>query len=127
MFPLTLFTVHLTLPFIFHFILTGHSSSSLNNRQVEHFGFDFDYAINGVHKSRPLHDKPIPTICLKFLQELVAQGRLAEAEFPDQLTVNRYDTAAGILQSFELEKPHDASFSVQLQSTAGNCSLKVRL
>ncbi|XP_003738903.1 alkylated DNA repair protein alkB homolog 8 [Galendromus occidentalis] len=72
------------------------ASCLLKNRLVEHFGYRFDYAINGVNRDDPLLEKPIPEPCTKFLKGLVHRGLMPESCFPNQLTVNRYEAGAGI-------------------------------
>ncbi|OQR67653.1 alkylated DNA repair protein alkB8-like [Tropilaelaps mercedesae] len=71
-------------------------TASLRNRQVEHFGYNFDYSINSVRRNQPLLDKPLPLLCLRFMERLHHEGLLDECHLPDQLTVNRYPPGAGI-------------------------------
>ena len=78
-----------------HFPTAETDSDILKNRKVEHFGYRYDYAINGVHRNEPLLQKPLPKICVELLKDLRARGDLSEESFPNQLTVNRYDVGAG--------------------------------
>ncbi|XP_064478744.1 alkylated DNA repair protein alkB homolog 8-like isoform X2 [Ornithodoros turicata] len=66
---------------------------SLKHRDVQHFGYEFQYELARVCKDPPL-DRKIPLECLPFLDRLVGSGKLNE--LPDQLTVNRYQPGQGI-------------------------------
>ncbi|XP_042150582.1 alkylated DNA repair protein alkB homolog 8 [Ixodes scapularis] len=66
---------------------------ALKQREVRHFGYAFDYELQGVRKDAPLAE-PIPEECAPFLGRLVASGRLSG--LPDQLTVTRYLPGQGI-------------------------------
>ncbi|XP_023330645.1 alkylated DNA repair protein alkB homolog 8 [Eurytemora carolleeae] len=68
-------------------------SGELKHRQVQHFGFKFDYTINDIDPDKPLLE-PIPTVCEPLLSRLVEQGLIPE--LPDQLTVNLYLPGQGI-------------------------------
>ncbi|XP_022670400.1 alkylated DNA repair protein alkB homolog 8-like isoform X1 [Varroa destructor] len=72
------------------------STASLKNRQVEHFGYNFDYSINGVRRDQPLGDKSLPPLCLQFVESLHQEGLLDKKHLPNQLTVNRYSPGEGI-------------------------------
>ena len=39
--------------------------SCLKNRQVQHFGFEFNYKTYNIDPSKPLLEAPIPTQCIK--------------------------------------------------------------
>ncbi|KAL1472946.1 hypothetical protein MTO96_022716 [Rhipicephalus appendiculatus] len=69
------------------------SSSTLRQREVRHFGYAFDYSLQGVQKDAPLSEG-IPDECVPFLGRLVAAGHLDR--LPDQLTVTRYLPGQGI-------------------------------
>ncbi|KAH8037328.1 hypothetical protein HPB51_009883 [Rhipicephalus microplus] len=62
-------------------------SKALRQREVRHFGYAFDYSLQGVQKDAPLSEG-IPDECVPFLDRLVAAGHLDR--LPDQLTVTRY-------------------------------------
>ncbi|EEC20589.1 methyltransferase, putative [Ixodes scapularis] len=66
---------------------------ALKQREVRHFGYAFDYELQGVRKDAPLAE-PIPEECAPFLGRLVASGHLSG--LPDQLTVTRYLPGQGI-------------------------------
>ncbi|UYV77551.1 ALKBH8 [Cordylochernes scorpioides] len=67
---------------------------TLRHRQVQHFGFEFEYGANRVDPNRPLEHRPIPPVCLTVLQRLVESGHVDRLS--DQLTVNRYLPGQGI-------------------------------
>ncbi|UYV77553.1 ALKBH8 [Cordylochernes scorpioides] len=67
---------------------------TLRHRQVQHFGFEFEYGANLVDPNRPLEHRPIPPVCLTVLQRLVESGHVDRLS--DQLTVNRYLPGQGI-------------------------------
>lgn len=69
--------------------------AALKQREVRHFGYAFDYELQGVRKDAPLAE-PIPEECAPFLSRLVASGRLSG--LPDQLTVTRYLPGQGEAQ-----------------------------
>ncbi|KAG0428190.1 hypothetical protein HPB47_024814, partial [Ixodes persulcatus] len=66
---------------------------ALKQREVRHFGYAFDYELQGVRKDAPLAE-PIPKECAPFLVRLVNSGHLGG--LPDQLTVTRYLPGQGI-------------------------------
>ncbi|XP_054923816.2 tRNA (carboxymethyluridine(34)-5-O)-methyltransferase alkbh8 isoform X2 [Dermacentor andersoni] len=66
---------------------------ALRQREVRHFGYAFDYSLQGVQKDAPLSEC-IPSECAPFLDRLVAAGHLDR--LPDQLTVTRYLPGQGI-------------------------------
>ncbi|XP_040071771.1 alkylated DNA repair protein alkB homolog 8 [Ixodes scapularis] len=66
---------------------------ALKQREVRHFGYAFDYELQGVRKDAPLAE-PIPEECAPFFGRLIASGRLSG--LPDQLTVTRYLPGQGI-------------------------------
>nr|XP_054923816.1 alkylated DNA repair protein alkB homolog 8-like isoform X2 [Dermacentor andersoni] len=66
---------------------------ALRQREVRHFGYAFDYSLQGVQKDAPLSEC-IPNECAPFLDRLVAAGHLDR--LPDQLTVTRYLPGQGI-------------------------------
>ncbi|KAL3216051.1 hypothetical protein MRX96_033228 [Rhipicephalus microplus] len=68
-------------------------SKALRQREVRHFGYAFDYSLQGVQKDAPLSEG-IPDECVPFLDRLVAAGHLDR--LPDQLTVTRYLPGQGI-------------------------------
>ncbi|XP_053600515.1 alkylated DNA repair protein alkB homolog 8 [Plodia interpunctella] len=78
-------------------------SSSLKNRQVKHYGYEFRYGSNDVDLSNPLDEK-LPQECCMLFERLRAKGRL-EIEDPDQLTVNKYKTGQGIPSHVDRHSP----------------------
>ncbi|XP_077490587.1 tRNA (carboxymethyluridine(34)-5-O)-methyltransferase alkbh8 isoform X1 [Amblyomma americanum] len=68
-------------------------SHTLRHREVRHFGYAFDYKLQGVQKDAPLPNG-IPDECASFLGRLIATGHLSQ--LPDQLTVTRYLPGQGI-------------------------------
>lgn len=71
----------------------SEESQALRQREVRHFGYAFDYSLQGVQKDAPLSER-IPEECAPFLDRLVAAGHLDR--LPDQLTVTRYLPGQGI-------------------------------
>ncbi|XP_072941626.1 tRNA (carboxymethyluridine(34)-5-O)-methyltransferase ALKBH8 [Epargyreus clarus] len=67
--------------------------SSLKNRQVKHYGYEFRYGSNDVDLTSPL-EKHIPDQCNLFWERLREHG--VDFETPDQLTVNKYSPGQGI-------------------------------
>lgn len=68
-------------------------SSSLKNRQVKHYGYEFRYGSNDVDLNSPLLEK-IPKECGILWKRLKEQG--IDVGIPDQLTVNKYRPGQGI-------------------------------
>ncbi|XP_037087806.1 alkylated DNA repair protein alkB homolog 8-like [Pollicipes pollicipes] len=73
--------------------LTFGDDGSMKHRQVQHFGYEFDYATNNVDATRPLPGG-LPAWCEPLVERLQARHLLAER--PDQLTINRYLPGQGI-------------------------------
>uniref|UniRef100_A0A131YZB9 Methyltransferase n=1 Tax=Rhipicephalus appendiculatus TaxID=34631 RepID=A0A131YZB9_RHIAP len=71
----------------------SEESKALRQREVRHFGYAFNYSLQGVQKDAPLSEG-IPSECVPFLNRLVAAGHLDR--LPDQLTVTRYLPGQGI-------------------------------
>lgn len=69
--------------------------SSLKNRLVKHFGYEFLYNCNNVDRNRPLEEK-IPGECDLIFDRLKELLPDIIEWTPDQLTVNRYDPGHGI-------------------------------
>lgn len=63
------------------------TESNLKNRQVKHFGYEFQYGTNDVDLKSPLPQK-IPKECDLFWTRLKDIG--IDLSPPDQLTVNKY-------------------------------------
>lgn len=78
--------------FIDLFNWVDHSESSLKNRQVSHYGYEFRYGSNDVDLNSPLLDK-IPPECDMLWRRLKEHG--FEIREPDQLTVNKYKPGQG--------------------------------
>ncbi|CAN8002212.1 unnamed protein product, partial [Ixodes hexagonus] len=68
-------------------------SRALRQREVRHFGYAFDYELQGVRKDAPLREA-LPRECMPFLGRLISAGHLSA--LPDQLTVTRYLPGQGI-------------------------------
>ncbi|CAK1578843.1 unnamed protein product [Parnassius mnemosyne] len=68
------------------------TNSSLKNRQVKHFGYEFRYGSNDVDLNSPLPDK-IPKECDILWTRLKSYG--IDLDPPDQLTVNKYMPGQG--------------------------------
>jgi alkylated DNA repair protein alkB family protein 8 len=66
---------------------------SLKNRQVKHYGYEFNYVTNDIDYDVPLQES-IPEICKQLLDQLVSQNCIPCAG--DQLTVNLYQPGQGI-------------------------------
>ncbi|XP_077526241.1 tRNA (carboxymethyluridine(34)-5-O)-methyltransferase alkbh8 [Haemaphysalis longicornis] len=71
----------------------NEDSHALRQREVRHFGYAFDYRLQGVQKDAPLSEG-MPDECAPFLNRLVAAGHLDRP--PNQLTVTRYLPGQGI-------------------------------
>ncbi|TRY74054.1 hypothetical protein TCAL_05060 [Tigriopus californicus] len=69
---------------------TWNDSADLKNRQVQHFGYEFEYGTNSINGQRPI-DPPLPQSWLDLLQRVNVGQSL-----PDQCTVNRYQPGQGI-------------------------------
>ncbi|CAG2061088.1 unnamed protein product, partial [Timema podura] len=68
---------------------------SLKLRKVKHFGYEFHYDINNVHKDSPLTQN-IPEECSILLPRLKERNCNVMSLPPDQLTVNQYQPGQGI-------------------------------
>lgn len=90
------------------------SPASLKHREVEHFGYNFDYSINGVHRNQPLHEKPLPLICTEFLENLQHEGLFQPEQFPNQLTINRYPPGAGMYNGLHSAIPTIIQFQIRI-------------
>ncbi|XP_070283033.1 tRNA (carboxymethyluridine(34)-5-O)-methyltransferase ALKBH8 isoform X1 [Myotis yumanensis] len=66
---------------------------SLKHRRVKHFGYEFHYENNNVHKDKPLPGG-LPDICDSMLEKWLKEGFIRHK--PDQLTVNQYEPGHGI-------------------------------
>lgn len=79
----------MNLDFTFLFLFLG---SILKQRDVRHFGYEFDYSSNLVHKISSLNHSIPPElndICERILKNKIMK------EMPDQITVNRYIPGQG--------------------------------
>lgn len=78
------------------FDIVSNSDQELSHRIVKHFGYEFDYAINNVHKDSPLTEG-IPEE-FNFLEERFQEKNINHLIpwFPNQLTVNCYLPGQGI-------------------------------
>ncbi|CAG0881960.1 unnamed protein product [Darwinula stevensoni] len=65
----------------------------LKERQVRHYGYQFDYSTNNVNKDSPLPGG-FPPSCQPVIDQLLLRGICPLP--PDQLTVNRYSPGHGI-------------------------------
>ncbi|KAJ0179590.1 hypothetical protein K1T71_005302 [Dendrolimus kikuchii] len=90
-------------------------SSSLKNRQVKHYGFEFRYGSNDVDLNDPLEEK-IPIQCDKLWSRLRAHG--LDVGQPDQLTVNKYTPGQGIPSHVDKHSPFGSTIlSISLGSS----------
>lgn len=90
-------------------------SSSLKNRQVKHFGYEFRYGSNDVDLSNPLEEK-IPEECDILWDRLKEYG--LDIGIPDQLTVNKYSPGQGIPSHVDKHSPFgDTILSLSLGSS----------
>ena len=67
--------------------------TTLKHRQVQHYGYEFNYSTNDIDPDLPL-DQKIPHSCQHIAQRAVDTGHMSVV--PDQLTVNRYLPGQGI-------------------------------
>ncbi|XP_012693354.2 alkylated DNA repair protein alkB homolog 8 [Clupea harengus] len=74
-----------------HDNVTVHKA--LKHRRVKHYGYEFRYDNNNVDKDKPL-PIGIPAVCDPVLQRCLKDGHISI--FPDQLTVNQYESGQGI-------------------------------
>eukprot|EP00088_Acartia_fossae_P051302 TRINITY_DN5762_c0_g1_i5.p1 TRINITY_DN5762_c0_g1~~TRINITY_DN5762_c0_g1_i5.p1 ORF type:complete len:621 (+),score=99.24 TRINITY_DN5762_c0_g1_i5:29-1891(+) len=66
---------------------------ALKNRQVKHYGYEFNYETNDIDADKPLPEK-IPDACQHLMDALLQQGHIPETG--DQMTVNVYQPGHGI-------------------------------
>ncbi|KAF2366719.1 Methyltransferase type 11 [Trinorchestia longiramus] len=71
-----------------------HHGSSLKNRSVRHFGYEFEYDSNSIDVNKPLSSAPIPDVLLNIIERMLERQVLQRR--PDQVTVNRYLPGQGI-------------------------------
>lgn len=71
----------------------SNEESSLKNRQVKHYGYEFRYGSNDVDLTSPLTEK-IPAMC-DFLWPRLKMCGIDIPSKPDQLTVNKYRPGQG--------------------------------
>ncbi|XP_075972362.1 tRNA (carboxymethyluridine(34)-5-O)-methyltransferase alkbh8 [Anticarsia gemmatalis] len=89
-------------------------TSSLKNRQVKHYGYEFRYGSNDVDLTQPLIEK-IPNECDILWERLKEHG--FDVGVPDQLTVNKYSPGQGIPSHVDRHSPFgDSILSLSLGS-----------
>ncbi|XP_028025903.1 alkylated DNA repair protein alkB homolog 8 [Bombyx mandarina] len=79
-----------------------HVETTLKNRQVKHYGYEFRYGSNDVDLSCPLQEK-IPKICKLLWRRLQHYGY--DLGVPVQLTVNKYLPGQGIPSHVDKHSP----------------------
>ncbi|XP_028173722.1 alkylated DNA repair protein alkB homolog 8 [Ostrinia furnacalis] len=90
-------------------------SSTLKNRQVKHYGYEFRYGTNDVDLSSPLIEK-IPEECDVLWRRLRKHG--IDVGIPNQLTVNKYAPGHGIPSHVDKHSPFcDTILSLSLGSS----------
>ncbi|CAH2092389.1 unnamed protein product [Euphydryas editha] len=78
--------------------------SSLKNRKVKHYGYEFRYGSNDVDLENPLIEK-IPPECNVLWERLKGYG--IDFRIPDQLTVNKYIPGQGIPSHVDRHSPFE--------------------
>lgn len=68
--------------------------ATLKNRQVRHFGYQFQYGSNSIDPQQPLQDAPIPAEVRPIIERML-EAAVVPLQ-PNQLTVNRYLPGQGI-------------------------------
>lgn len=88
---------------------------SMNQRRVQHYGYDFIYGANTINVSEP-SKKVIPEV-LRPMQERVSSLFKEKQKAVDQLTINEYEPGMGIPPHFDVHPPFMEHFvSVSLLS-----------
>ena len=78
----------------------------LNNRKVQHYGYEFKYGQNNINKHQKIAD--IPEFFGPLLAKIAAL-KLCDHPF-DQLTINCYDPGDGIPSHFDTHSPFEEVF-----------------
>lgn len=71
-----------------------HWANSIRARQVQHFGYVFNYDTRRCDPNEPINE-PIPEVLLPILEKIAEYG-IMDGERPDQITVNEYLPGQGI-------------------------------
>ncbi|GMF32657.1 unnamed protein product [Phytophthora fragariaefolia] len=72
----------------------AHWANTIRARQVQHFGYEFNYDTRRCDPEQPMKE-PIPEV-LRPIIEKIAQCGMMDGEAPDQITVNEYLPGQGI-------------------------------
>ncbi|CAI5730152.1 unnamed protein product [Hyaloperonospora brassicae] len=71
-----------------------HWAKTIRARQVQHFGYEFQYDTRRCDPTKPMAD-PIPSVLQPIVAKIAACG-IMDGETPDQITVNEYLPGQGI-------------------------------
>ncbi|GMF19614.1 unnamed protein product [Phytophthora lilii] len=72
----------------------AHWANTIRARQVQHFGYEFNYDTRRCDPDQPMKE-PIPAV-LQPIIEKIAQCGIMDGDKPDQITVNEYLPGQGI-------------------------------
>ncbi|CEG38777.1 alkylated dna repair protein alkb 8 [Plasmopara halstedii] len=72
----------------------AHWAHTIRARQVQHFGYEFNYNTRRCDLNEPINE-PIPEVLQPILDKIVKCG-IMDGERPDQITVNEYLPGQGI-------------------------------
>ena len=98
--------------------------SDLKFRRVQHYGYEFDYIVNNVDKSKPL-GSAWPPICERLMSgKLEVVTKEAHVSMPDQLTINEYEPGQGIPPHIDTHSAFEdglMSLRYMLRISLSNC------
>ncbi|POM69622.1 Alkylated DNA repair protein alkB 8 [Phytophthora palmivora] len=72
----------------------AHWANTIRARQVQHFGYEFNYDTRRCDPDEPLKE-PIPEVLLPIIEKIAECG-IMDGDKPDQITVNEYLPGQGI-------------------------------
>ncbi|KAL4086997.1 hypothetical protein PRIC1_014055 [Phytophthora ramorum] len=72
----------------------AHWANTIRARQVQHFGYEFNYDTRRCDPDEPMKE-PIPEV-LQPIMEKIAQSGIMDGDTPDQITINEYLPGQGI-------------------------------
>ncbi|KAK1938215.1 Alkylated DNA repair protein alkB 8 [Phytophthora citrophthora] len=72
----------------------AHWANTIRARQVQHFGYEFNYDTRRCDPDQPMKE-PIPEVLLPIIEKIVESG-VMDGDKPDQITVNEYLPGQGI-------------------------------
>lgn len=72
----------------------AHWANTIRARQVQHFGYEFNYDTRRCDPDQPMKE-PIPEVLLPIIEKIAECG-VMDGDRPDQITVNEYLPGQGI-------------------------------